>query len=53
MSKLLDIYDLRDRFADSKGSWELAVASIRKAGVIAGKFQPINDEERSWLNPSS
>ena len=53
MSKPLDIYDLRDWEADSIGSTKLAWAEIRKAGVKAGRYQPFNDEERSWLKPSS
>ena len=52
MSKPLDRYDLVDRLTDSKGCWELAIASIRKAGVLSGKYQPRNDEERAWLNQS-
>jgi len=51
LSKPLDKYDLVDRFADSKGCWALAIAEIRKAGVRSGKYPPINDEERAWLNP--
>lgn len=51
MSKPLDKYDLRDWATDAKGCWVLAIHEIRKAGVIAGKYPPINDEERSWLNP--
>ena len=51
MSKPLDKYDLVDRLTDSKRCWELAVSSIRKAGVIEGRYPPINDEERAWLNP--
>lgn len=51
MSKPFDKYDLHEWATDSKRSWELAVSSIRKAGVIAGKYQPINSGEmdlRSW-----
>jgi hypothetical protein len=51
MSKPLDKYDLHDRITDAYGCFALAIAEIRKAGVIAGRYQPINDEERSWLNP--
>jgi len=49
MSKPLDKYDLKDWALDAKGCWSLAIAEIRKAGVIAGRYQPINDEERSWV----
>lgn len=49
MSKPLDAYDLHLWEADAKGCWSLAIASIRKAGVLSGKYQPRNDEERAWL----
>ena len=49
MSKPLDKYDLELWRVDSIGCFNLAIAEIRKAGVIAGRYQPINDEERSWL----
>jgi hypothetical protein len=49
MTKPLDAYDLCDWATDAKGCWALAIAELRKAGVVAGKFQPINDQEREWL----
>ena len=51
MSKPLDIYDLRDWATDSIGCFKLAISEIRKAGVIAGKFKPMNSGEmdlRGW-----
>jgi len=51
MSNPLDKYDLADRLTDSKRCWALAVAEIRKAGVIEGKLKPINSGEmdlRGW-----
>jgi len=45
MSKSLDRYELTDRLTDSKRCFDLAVAEIRKAGVIAGKYLPINTGE--------
>lgn len=42
MTKPLDIYDLRDWEADSIGCFKLAISEMRKAGVIAGKYKPIN-----------
>lgn len=32
---------------DAKKSWELAISEKRKAGLLSGKYQPRNDEERA------
>lgn len=34
---------------DAYRSWELAIAEKRKQGVIEGRFEPRDDEERGWL----
>ena len=31
---------------NAKLCWELAISEIRKRGIIEGKFQPVNDDER-------
>jgi hypothetical protein len=46
-----DAYDLHDWRVDSIGCFNLAISELRKRGVISGRYPPINDEERSWLNP--
>lgn len=45
MTKPLDRYDLRDWATDSKLCWVLAIAEIRKTGVIEGRFKPIDSGE--------
>jgi hypothetical protein len=34
---------------DGYRSWRLAIAEIRRRGVISGRFDPVNEQERQWL----
>ncbi len=40
-------YDWRE---DALKSWQLAIAEKRRQGLIEGRFQPRNDEEREMIN---
>lgn len=36
-----------DPALDAYRSWQLAIAELRRRGVIAGRFPPLNEEERA------
>jgi hypothetical protein len=38
-----------DPHKDGFDSWALAIAEIRRRGVMEGKYPPINDDERALL----
>jgi hypothetical protein len=38
-----------DPLKDGFDSWALAIAEIRRRGVMEGKYEPINDDERALL----
>lgn len=42
----LSDYDWR---IDSYLSWELAIAELRKRGLRDGRFHPVDDEERAYV----
>lgn len=39
-----------DSDADSKRSWLEAIRAIRRQGLLAGKYEPINDNEMRFVD---